>query len=91
MIGHIRTVPWEYGDIKCDYQVGATAGVLYLSCVLAVQLLVLLSADLDEYLAASVTTSYTRNTSTRASRTSARITTSASSCANATPTTTRLR
>ncbi|KAJ8293292.1 DNA excision repair protein ERCC-1 [Rhodotorula toruloides] len=31
VIGHIRTVPWEYGDIKCDYQVGATAGVLYLS------------------------------------------------------------
>ncbi|GAA6024694.1 hypothetical protein JCM10207_009221, partial [Rhodosporidiobolus poonsookiae] len=31
VISHIRTVPWEYGDIKCDYQVGATAGVLYLS------------------------------------------------------------
>lgn len=31
VIGHIRQVPWEYGDIKCDYQVGATAGVLYLS------------------------------------------------------------
>ncbi|BGP17304.1 hypothetical protein JCM10213_009092 [Rhodosporidiobolus nylandii] len=31
VINHIRTVPWEYGDIKCDYQVGATAGVLYLS------------------------------------------------------------
>lgn len=34
IIDHIRTVPWEYGDIKCDYQVGATAGVLFLSCVL---------------------------------------------------------
>ncbi|GAA5847438.1 hypothetical protein JCM9279_000479 [Rhodotorula babjevae] len=31
IIDHIRTVPWEYGDIKCDYQVGATAGVLFLS------------------------------------------------------------
>ncbi|GAA6043456.1 hypothetical protein JCM8097_002868 [Rhodosporidiobolus ruineniae] len=31
VINHIRTVPWEYGDIKCDYQVGATAGLLYLS------------------------------------------------------------
>ncbi|GAA5824406.1 hypothetical protein JCM11251_000408 [Rhodosporidiobolus azoricus] len=31
VINHIRSVPWEYGDIKCDYQVGATAGLLYLS------------------------------------------------------------
>ncbi|GAA5882028.1 hypothetical protein JCM8547_007640 [Rhodosporidiobolus lusitaniae] len=31
VIQHIRTVPWEYGDINCDYQVGATAGLLYLS------------------------------------------------------------
>ncbi|GAA5913300.1 hypothetical protein JCM8208_005202 [Rhodotorula glutinis] len=31
IIDHIRTVPWEYGDIKCDYQVGAVAGVLFLS------------------------------------------------------------
>ncbi|GAA6056437.1 hypothetical protein JCM3770_007468 [Rhodotorula araucariae] len=31
IIDHIRTVPWEYGDIKCDYQVGATTGVLFLS------------------------------------------------------------
>ncbi|TNY22213.1 restriction endonuclease type II-like protein [Rhodotorula diobovata] len=31
VIDNIRTVPWEYGDIKCDYQVGATTGVLFLS------------------------------------------------------------
>ncbi|GJN91413.1 hypothetical protein Rhopal_004434-T1 [Rhodotorula paludigena] len=31
VIEHIRTVPWEFSDIKCDYQVGATAGVLFLS------------------------------------------------------------
>lgn len=28
---NIRNVPWEYGDIVPDYQVGATTGVLYLS------------------------------------------------------------
>lgn len=31
IITHIRSVPWEYGDIVPDYQVGATTGVLYLS------------------------------------------------------------
>ncbi|KPV71749.1 uncharacterized protein RHOBADRAFT_18939 [Rhodotorula graminis WP1] len=31
IIEHIRTVGWELGDIKCDYQVGRTAGVLFLS------------------------------------------------------------
>ncbi|KAK4054310.1 ssDNA endonuclease and repair protein rad10 [Microbotryomycetes sp. JL221] len=31
VIAQIRNVPWEYGDIVGDYQVGATAGVLYLS------------------------------------------------------------
>ncbi|ORY89614.1 restriction endonuclease type II-like protein [Leucosporidium creatinivorum] len=31
VITNIRSVAWEYGDIKCDYQVGATSGALYLS------------------------------------------------------------
>ncbi|GAA5955960.1 hypothetical protein JCM21900_002631 [Sporobolomyces salmonicolor] len=31
VISNIRSVPWEWGDIKCDYQVGATTGVLFLS------------------------------------------------------------
>lgn len=29
----IRNVPWEYGEIPCDYQVGASTGVLFLRCV----------------------------------------------------------
>ncbi|SCV69877.1 BQ2448_1271 [Microbotryum intermedium] len=31
VVNNIRNTPWEYGDIKADYQVGATTGVLYLS------------------------------------------------------------
>ncbi|KAI5475662.1 DNA excision repair protein ERCC-1 [Pseudohyphozyma bogoriensis] len=31
VISSIRNVPWEYGDIVPDYQVGTTSGVLYLS------------------------------------------------------------
>ncbi|GAA5936434.1 DNA repair protein RAD10 [Sporobolomyces koalae] len=31
VIQSIRSVPWEWGDVKCDYQVGATTGVLFLS------------------------------------------------------------
>ncbi|KAG0151937.1 hypothetical protein CROQUDRAFT_129742 [Cronartium quercuum f. sp. fusiforme G11] len=27
----IQSVPWEYGDIVCDYQVGLTTGLLFLS------------------------------------------------------------
>ncbi|SGY13657.1 BQ5605_C010g05934 [Microbotryum silenes-dioicae] len=33
VVTSIRNTPWEYGDIKADYQVGATTGVLYLSYV----------------------------------------------------------
>ncbi|SCZ89685.1 BZ3500_MvSof-1268-A1-R1_Chr9g10557 [Microbotryum saponariae] len=33
VVTNIRNTPWEYGDIKADYQVGATTGVLYLSYV----------------------------------------------------------
>ncbi|GAA5859932.1 hypothetical protein JCM5353_005651 [Sporobolomyces roseus] len=31
VIQSIRSVPWEWGDVKCDYQVGPTTGVLFLS------------------------------------------------------------
>ncbi|KAH8916250.1 DNA repair protein rad10 [Atractiella rhizophila] len=31
LLQFIKTVPWEYGDILGDYQVGLTTGVLYLS------------------------------------------------------------
>lgn len=41
VITNIRSVAWEYGDIKADYQVGATSGALYLSFVLLLLLLVL--------------------------------------------------
>lgn len=30
VLTHIRNVPWEFGDIVPDYQVGATTGLLYL-------------------------------------------------------------
>ncbi|KAL1920383.1 uncharacterized protein VTP21DRAFT_760 [Calcarisporiella thermophila] len=31
VLQHIRNVPWEYGDILADYQVGQTSGLLFLS------------------------------------------------------------
>jgi DNA excision repair protein ERCC-1 len=33
VLNHIRNMPYEWGDIVPDYQVGATTGVLYLSSV----------------------------------------------------------
>jgi len=31
VLDHIRNVPWEFGETICDYQVGQTSAVLYLS------------------------------------------------------------
>jgi DNA excision repair protein ERCC-1 len=30
LMEHLRNVPWQYGDILADYEVGRTTGVLFL-------------------------------------------------------------